>query len=680
MLTEDLQERLERLFLEEESLFGALKASAEVIIEISDASRLALVVQKPTDQKPLMVINHQADSKWVHEKVKNAINLCQAIQGGESDLFAGIPKNDAVYFLISSSLPEAILFLGFQNDHELDKENSERLEEVCQFLGEKIHQERSSTAILDSVAHLSRINSVFSDLDHKSSLDEVQLKIVNEIREVMKCEAASIVFIGLSPEDVLVKKSLISVKDWVYRVGVKNGEGLIGSILETGRSLLTNDPIREPHFKESFDGIPGLEPKAMIYVPMIENGSLVGVIQVINKENGRFTDLDLKLLISLVNSIVKPLIFLQSIHQLRVINAHLEASRWELIRSRNTLRSLIDNLPDSLYIINRMYRIVAINSARSNRIEGDPRALVGNICFESLYNRTEPCPNCQVPETFFNKKVTHRTERDWQESGEAYEWEINSYPIFDETGAVIQVILVEKDVTDRRRMEMIVSQSEKMAAVGQLAAGIAHEINNPLTVVLANAQILMRELPEQEDWRELADLINRAGTRALHTVRNLLDFARREQLDFEEIDINETIERAIEMLHHELVGRSVELTYHPATGLPRITASAGNLQSVWLNLIMNGLDSINNENGKIIVKSAQKGREIRVSITDNGQGIPEDGLKRIFEPFYTTKDPGKGTGLGLSICHRIVKQHGGYIEVDSQVGKGTIFTVVLPTY
>ncbi len=627
-----------------------------------------------------MVIGHHADTQWARAKIENTKRLYLAIREGESDLFWNLPENETVNFLISESLPEAVLFLEKLPDRVMGDTERKQLESYCDILGEKIHQERSSTAILDSVNHLSRINAVFSDLDHKSSLDEVQLKVLNEIREVLKCDAATIVFIGINPEDVLVKKSLISGKDWVYRVGVKNGEGLVGSVLETGRSLLVNNPLQDPRYKESVDSIPGLESKAMIYVPMIENGTLVGIIQVINKECGSFSDLDLKLLLSLVNSIVKPLIFLQTIHQLRVINAHLEASRWELIRSRNTLRSLIDNLPDSLYIINRMYRIVAINSARSNRIEGDPRSLVGNICFEALYNRSEPCPNCQVPETFFNKKITHRTERDWQESGEAYEWEINSYPIFDETGAVIQVILVEKDVTDRRRMEMIVSQSEKMAAVGQLAAGIAHEINNPLTVVLANAQILMRELPDQEDWRDLADLINRAGTRALHTVRNLLDFARKEQLDFEETDINETIERAIEMLHHELVGRSVELSYHPSSGMKKIIASAGNLQSVWLNLIMNGLDSINEENGMIQVKSFQKGREIRVSITDNGQGIPPDGINRIFEPFYTTKDPGKGTGLGLSICHRIVKQHGGYIEVDSQVGKGTIFTVVLPVY
>lgn len=520
----------------------------------------------------------------------------------------------------------------------------------------------------------------FSDIDTKASLDEVQLKLVDDIRQELGCEAAAIVFIGNSHEEVMVKKALITGKDWVYQVGIRQGEGIIGSCLEYGKKFFSNHPEDEEGYKESVDLIPGLEPRSIMFAPLLDNENVVGLVQVINKSEGDFTESEADLLFTLANTLLKPLILLQTIHQLRVINAHLEASRWELIRSRNTLRSLIDNLPDSLYIINRMYRIVAINSARSNRVEVDPRSLVGNICFEVLYHRSEPCPNCQVPETFFNKRVTNRTERDWQESGEAFEWEINSYPIFDETGAVIQVILVEKDVTDRRRMEMMVTQSEKMAAVGQLAAGIAHEINNPLTVVLANAQILMRELPDQEDWRELAELINKAGSRALHTVRNLLDFARREKIDFEETNVNVTIERALEMLHHEVIDRSVGLTFQPEGELQHIMASPGNLQSVWVNLIMNALDSIHSEDGNVSVRSVQKGREIRISIADNGEGIPPDGLGRIFEPFYTTKDPGRGTGLGLSICHRIIKQHGGHIEVDSQIGKGTVFTVILPVY
>jgi two-component system, NtrC family, sensor kinase len=311
-------------------------------------------------------------------------------------------------------------------------------------------------------------------------------------------------------------------------------------------------------------------------------------------------------------------------------------------------------------------------------VQALPNQLVGKVCFESLYQRSEPCPECQVAETFFKKNMTNRFERQWSETGESQEWDIGSYPIFDETGGVIQVILLELDVTEKKRMESILAQSEKMAAVGQLAAGIAHEINNPLTVILANAQILQRELPDQEDWKELAELIHRAGTRALNSVRNLLSFARKEPIDFEPININETIERALQMVKHELIERSVNLSFERDENLPQILGSSNNLQGVWLNLIMNAVDSIQGTKGQIRVRSYLQGNEIHVSIIDNGQGISKENINRIFEPFFTTKETNRGTGLGLSICHRVIKQHGGNITVDSQVGRGSTFLVIIP--
>lgn len=524
------------------------------------------------------------------------------------------------------------------------------------------------------------LGGTLNDLSPKLSLDETQMKLAMGIREVLKCEAVSFVFADHVRDEILVKKTLAAESDWIYQVGIKPGDGLLGECLKTGQTLLSNSPLEEAKYVEGIDSASGQALKSLAATPLLSEGEIVGVLAVMNKQNGSFSQDDVALLNEISFLVVNPLVSLRTIQQLQVINAHLEASRWELIRSRNTLRSLIDNLPVSLYIIDRMYRLAAVNSTRSKRVNGHPHSLVGKVCFEALYFREEPCPNCLVAETFFKKKSTNRTDRFWQEGSDTQEWDIGSYPIFDETGSVIQVILVEEDVTERHRMESILAQSEKMAAVGQLAAGIAHEINNPLTVILANAQILQRELPDEKDWKELADFIHRAGTRALNSVRNLLNFARKEPLDFEPIDINETIERALEMLKHEVIQRSVELAFEPGKNLPVILASANNLQSVWLNLIMNAIDSTESSKGQIRVKSMLLGNEVRISINDNGHGIPPESLTRIFEPFYTTKGPSRGTGLGLSICHRIIKQHGGHILVDSEIGKGTTFTVVIPNY
>ncbi len=211
-----------------------------------------------------------------------------------------------------------------------------------------------------------------------------------------------------------------------------------------------------------------------------------------------------------------------------------------------------------------------------------------------------------------------------------------------------------------------------------MAAGVAHEINNPLTAIIANAQIIQRELPADHDLQESVDLITRAGARAAQVIRNLLDFSRREEFNLDLIDINATLKRSLELVQHELTAHHIRLAFDADPGLPVILASEDNLQSVWLNLLLNAIDSSDKEPGEIHLSTQCIENGIQVSLADNGKGIPAEKLSRIFEPFYTTKAPGRGTGLGLSLCQRIVKQHGGTIQVESQTGIGSRFTITLP--
>jgi PAS domain S-box-containing protein len=368
---------------------------------------------------------------------------------------------------------------------------------------------------------------------------------------------------------------------------------------------------------------------------------------------------------------------LRQIQRLKVMNADLEAGRWELLGSRNTLRSLFDNLPAALYIIDPEYRLLAVNRARVFRTGLEPRRLVGQICYRALFNRSEPCPDCRVMETLRSNKSTQRSERRYM-GDDTFEWEISSHPVLDENERVVQAILVEQDNTERRRLEAILTQSEKLAAIGQLAAGVAHEISNPLTAIIANAQILRRELPNNSDLQVSVDLISRAGARAAQVVRNLLDFARKEEYALSLTDLNETIDLAIELVRHEIMARGVRLEFTPDPDLPPLLASPDHLQSVWLNLLLNAIDSLDKSPGEIKIITRTQTGEVQALVSDNGKGIPADRLTRIFEPFYTTKAIGRGTGLGLSVSHRVIKQHGGRISVESQMGVGSIFTVSFP--
>ncbi len=421
-------------------------------------------------------------------------------------------------------------------------------------------------------------------------------------------------------------------------------------------------------------------PLHTLYIqPLSWDEELLGAISLFNIQEKNFTERDQELINKLAIWTAKAISQQRRLNQLKIENANLEVNQWQLLRSRNILRALFDSVPVSMYVIDRKYNLIAVNMDRAKRVDRPPNELVGRRCYEALYNYDDVCPDCKVIESLFGGKTTHRTKREWQKDDQTLEWEISTYPIYDEAKRVAQAIIFEQDVTEKRRLEASLAQSEKLAAVGQLAAGLAHEINNPLTAIIANTQLLQRELKDDADKLELVDLIARAGQRAAQVVRNLLDLARKEEYLFEPTDVNQTLNRAISLMQHELVSRSIQLIYEPDEGLPQIMASQDRLQGVWVNLLANAIDSFDDvEQRQIRITTSATATEVRVVVMDTGKGIPPEKLSRIFEPFYTTKAPGKGTGLGLSLCHRIVKQHGGSIHVDSQVGVGTIFTVSLP--
>ncbi len=345
------------------------------------------------------------------------------------------------------------------------------------------------------------------------------------------------------------------------------------------------------------------------------------------------------------------------------------------------LEALLNNLPGYMYIINSAYELVALNASMSNRVGQEYKALRGRLCYQALYQRDEACPDCMAAETLHSGKGTIRTATrpsTDRRSDDPTTWEVRSYPVFAGDGRVEQTILLEQNITDRRELEEVVAQSGKLAALGQLAAGVAHEINNPLTAIIANAQILQRDLPADDERRESVDLIALAGARAAQVVRNLLDFARKEQDQRAMTNVNDTLRAALALVQHELISRAVSIQISFDEKLPHILAAPESLQGVWLNLLLNAIESIDKAPGSICVESQLVGEEIHISISDNGRGIPAERLERIFEPFYTTKAPGRGTGLGLSVCTQIVEKHAGRIMVESQVGQGSEFRVVLP--
>jgi two-component system, NtrC family, sensor kinase len=226
-------------------------------------------------------------------------------------------------------------------------------------------------------------------------------------------------------------------------------------------------------------------------------------------------------------------------------------------------------------------------------------------------------------------------------------------------------------------MRQQIGQSEKLASLGRLAAGVAHEINNPLTGVLTFAHLLREKPNMDEQDRADLDLIIRETTRAAEIVRRLLDFSRERPIMMERLDINEVVCRTVQLIRNQKLFEGIVIDENLHDNLPEIYGDMNRLQQVILNLALNSCEAMP-KGGTISITTSHAEGEVRLEIADTGCGIKPELMERIFEPFYTTKPVGQGTGLGLAVTYGIVQQHGGSIEVECEEGKGTKFIIALP--
>jgi PAS domain S-box-containing protein len=487
-------------------------------------------------------------------------------------------------------------------------------------------------------------------------VEEVQAWVVEETRQILDAKSVSLYLYDDAKPETLDKLSQSAGGRFNRQLIPLDRNQRVLEVMETGYQYRTAG-------------------EGKIYTPLVANDEVLGVIEL--DFEGEMFDADLLAVLS--ESIAHNIARWRRSHRTQEKIEGMQDFQDQLLNSRNTLRALFDSSPSSIYIIDPAYNLMAINMRRADLASKIPQQLVGKQCFDVLHQREIPCPGCLVGKTFQTGDITRRIEGRGIGNGSVLELEISTFPIWDNDRQVTQAFLFEEDVTERQQMQATLAQSEKLAAVGQLAAGVAHEINNPLTIILANAQLIQRSLPAgDEELLDMAELIVQATERASQAVRDLLDFARRERYELSPTDLNETIHRTLGLIGHELGTRTISLQFDPAMDLPNINASQDHLQGVWLNLLINAIDAIEQGPGMISIKTINTGESIQVLITDDGVGIPPEEISRIFEPFYTTKEPGRGTGLGLAVCHQIVTRHGGQILVESQPGQGTTFTIVLP--
>lgn len=351
-----------------------------------------------------------------------------------------------------------------------------------------------------------------------------------------------------------------------------------------------------------------------------------------------------------------------------------------LLQGKELLQSVFDAIADLVVLISPDGFLHMVNKAFLTGYHFRPEMVLGHR-IEDLA-REHPVPFMLFSQISLIKLQEPVSECKRLANGQFFE--THYYPAFDDLGELKNIVCYAKDVTLQKQVEHRMQQAEKLVALGQLAAGIAHEINNPLGIILCYTDLLKEDLTQAPDRLKDLDIIEKHAKNCQHIVRDLLSFARNQQATRTLDRINTAIEQVASMVSSQLAKQRITLTLDLDAEIPLFELDTEKMKQVFMNLIMNAAQAMgeNREDGKIVIQSRYlpDKDQVEISVRDNGQGIAPEIQDKIFDPFFTTKGPQEGTGLGLSLSYGIVHDHGGEIYVHSALGQETVFTLLLPVH
>ncbi len=349
----------------------------------------------------------------------------------------------------------------------------------------------------------------------------------------------------------------------------------------------------------------------------------------------------------------------------------------KLMQSKELLQSVFDGITDQVVFMDRDFSIKMVNKAYTTMYNVEMEEVLGKRCYEIHGSGERPCSECGLKEVLLTKKpVVH--EKSCPSPHGIFQ--VHCYPTLDEQGRVENIIRYVKEVTDQRQIEQKIQQTEKLVAMGQLAAGVAHEINNPLGVILCYIELLKRQLKEHpQGSRDLA-IIEKQARNCKHIVSDLLQFARSKETRKQPASLNQALNQVLDMVTEQFRKQGLEIKLDLSPDLPLLNMDVQKMKQVFLNLLMNASQAIKDKTGRIDISTRYltENKSLEIIFRDNGQGVPEYLMDKIFDPFFSTKRTGEGTGLGLSLSYGIVREHDGDISVSSKPGEWTQFRILLP--
>ncbi len=343
----------------------------------------------------------------------------------------------------------------------------------------------------------------------------------------------------------------------------------------------------------------------------------------------------------------------------------------QVARARREWLQTFDALSDGVFLHDREGRVLRANRALARLVERSFDQIIGRPWFELIPAGPEARLACNSRPG--QARATAEYDLAYRDQRTLH---VTVSPVMEGDEFCVHVV---RDVTEERAMQRQLAQAEKLAAIGEMLSGIAHELNNPLTTIIGFSELL-QDASVPEAVRTDLQRIFRQARHSARIVQGLLAFARQSRLQMSEVDINALIEQTLDLMEPQLETHNIETRLELDPQLPQALADPGQLQQVLVNLITNAQQAMSTAHGggTLTIRSQAFPTCLRIAVQDDGPGIPQDLLQRVFDPFFTTKDVGEGTGLGLSICYGIIREHGGRIWAESEPGCGSTFVVELP--
>lgn len=518
------------------------------------------------------------------------------------------------------------------------------------------------------VEQLSALDEVARATVEAFSLEELLESIVHTITKVFQADRCSFMLLDEETGELRMKMAVGFGGEGGFEARAKIGEGIAGRVALAREPLLVRDVDTDPRLPALRAAERGPEDwgeytgKSFMCAPLVVKGRTLGVLNLTNKrDGGQFTKDEFQLFILLTN---------QASLALEMARQHEAA-----VKAMDYARDILESMTSGLISVNQRRVVTTFNRAAEEITGLEASGVLGCPC-EDLPS-LGPLVSL-ISQALQERRTVSRREVEFVRGGEKVLLGVATSLLSGASDQPLGALAVFSDLTAVKELEARMRRADKLAALGQMAAGLAHEIRNPLNPIRGFAQLLLNDLADEEQ-RGYARIILEEVDILDRFVTDFLAFAREVKLNLAPVDLPELLDRAVALAQKDAVFQDIEVSLHCDRDLPAVLLDEARFRQALLNIVLNAAQAMQGK-GRLELRVAspmRRGGPLNLSIADTGPGIDSETLSRIFDPFFTTKE--SGTGLGLAITHRIIEDHGGSVQVESQQGVGTTFHLQLPT-